>query len=284
MNILISGSTGLVGQRLKEVLLTKGHKVSGIGRADFSGPEESLNAKVGQADVVINLSGAPIVARWTESYKKEIMESRILTTRWLVKAMKSATAWRGLYISASAVGIYPEGDVFTEGNARFGNDFLAEVCKAWEAEAIKARPLAKVAVFRLGIVLSGEGGALKKMLLPFKLGLGGPIASGKQGFSWIHIDDLVNAYLFVIEKQLDGVFNLTAPNPTDNSGYTLAFGKVLHRPVFIPIPSFALRLIFGEGATMLTGGQKVLPGRLLNEGFVFGFPEIEAALQDLIGK
>lgn len=283
MNILISGSTGLVGQKLQEVLIGSGHKVTGIGRTDFSGPEDALHSKVGQADVVINLSGAPIVARWTESYKKEIMDSRVLTTRRLVKAMKSAPAWRGLFISTSAVGIYPEGSVFTESNARVGHDFLAEVCKAWEAEAMKARPQTKVAVFRLGVVLDRKGGALQKMLPAFRLGLGGPIAGGKQGFSWIHMDDLINAYLFVIEKQLDGIFNLSAPQPTDNAGYTRALGKILRRPVFFPIPAIGLRLVYGEGATALTSGQKAIPERLLNEGFVFKFPEIEGALADLVG-
>jgi uncharacterized protein len=283
MNILISGSTGLVGQKLKEALIRSGHMVTGIGRADFSGPEDALNTKVGQADVVINLSGAPIVARWTESYKKEIMDSRILTTRRLVKAIKNVPAKPRLLISTSAVGIYPEGGEFSESNARYGEDFLAEVCKAWEAEALKASPETKVAVFRLGVVLDRKGGALQKMLPAFRLGLGGPIAGGKQGFSWIHIDDLINAYLFVIEKQLDGVFNLSAPQATDNAGYTRALGKVLGRPVFFPIPAFGLRLLYGEGATALTSGQKALPERLLQEGFVFKFPEIEAALADLVG-
>jgi len=284
MKILVSGSTGLVGRSLISKLKDAGHEVTGLSRSGFHKGVGYLTPLVNDADVVVHLAGAPVVARWTPSYKKEIEDSRFLTTTMLTEAIAKATHKPRLLISTSAVGIYPDGEVFTEATARYGNDFLAKVCTEWEDCALKAATDTRVAIFRLGIVLSGEGGALKKMLLPFKLGLGGPIASGKQGFSWIHIDDLVNAYLFVIEKQLDGVFNLTAPNPTDNSGYTMALGKVLHRPVFMPIPAFALWLIFGAGATMLTGGQKVFPGRLLDEGFVFGFPGIEAALQDLIGK
>jgi len=284
MKILVSGSTGLVGRSLILKLKEAGHEVTGLGRSGFQQGVGYLTDLVNETDVVVHLAGAPVVARWTPSYKREIKDSRFLTTAMLTEAITNATNKPRLLISTSAVGIYPDGEVYTETKASYGSDFLAKVCITWEGGAMKAAADTRVAIFRLGIVLSGEGGALKKMLLPFKLGLGGPIASGKQGFSWIHIDDLMNAYLFVMEKQLDGVFNLTSPNPTDNAGYTRALGKVLHRPVFMPLPAFALRLLFGEGATMLTGGQKVLPGRLLNEGFVFRFPEIETALRNLTGN
>jgi uncharacterized protein len=282
MKVLISGSTGLVGKHLSAALKSKGFEVVSAGRADFVKGVDALALKVSQADVVVNLAGAPIVARWSASYKTEILESRIKTTGMLAAAIAAAGTKPRLFISTSAVGIYPDGEVFTEANARYGDDFLAKVCTDWEAAAMKAVTHTRVAIFRLGVVLSEKGGALSKMLLPFKLGLGGPIAGGKQGFSWIHIDDLVNAYLFVIEKQLDGVFNLTSPQITDNAGYTRALGKVLHRPVFMPVPAFALRLLFGEGADMLTSGQKVSPERLVNEGYVFLYPDIEEALADLL--
>lgn len=284
MKILVSGSTGLVGRSLISKLKDTGHEVTGLSRSGFQKGVGYLTPLVNNADVVVHLAGAPVVARWTPSYKKEIEDSRFITTTMLTESIAKATRKPRLLISTSAVGIYPDGEVFTEATARYGNDFLAKVCTEWEDCAMKAASDTKVAIFRLGIVLSANGGALKKMLLPFKTGLGGPIASGKQGFSWIHIDDLVDAYLFVMEKQLDGIFNLTAPNPTDNATYTKALGKALKRPVFMPIPAFALRLIFGEGATMLTGGQKVLPGRLLKEGFEFAFPDIAKALNDLIRK
>ncbi|PKP45615.1 MAG: TIGR01777 family protein [Bacteroidetes bacterium HGW-Bacteroidetes-11] len=284
MNVLIGGSTGLVGRKLTEALIRSGHKVTGLSRADFSGPEAALIQKLGKAEVVINLSGAPIVARWTEAHKKEIIDSRILTTRKLVNAMASSAVRPRLFISASAVGIYAEGEVFTEENAKIGNNFLADVCKLWEGEARKSPADTDVAIFRLGVVLAREGGALQKMLLPFRLGLGGPVAGGKQGFSWIHIDDLVQAFIFVIEKNLSGVFNLTSPEITDNASFTKALGKAVKRPAIFPVPAFALKLVYGEGASALTSGQKVLPYRLQKEGFVFQFPKLKEALEDIVRK
>lgn len=283
MKVLISGSTGLVGKRLAVALQAGGHEVFSAGRADFSTGVDALAIKVSQADVVVNLAGAPIVARWSAGYKREILESRIKTTGMLADAIAAAKTKPRLFISTSAVGIYPDGDVFTEASGRYGHDFLAKVCTDWEAEAMKAASHTRVIIFRLGVVLSDNGGALSKMRLPFKLGLGGPIAGGRQGFSWIHIDDLIKAYLFVMDKQPEGVFNLASPEPTDNAGFTKALGKALHRPVFMPIPAFALRLLFGEGAVTLTSGQKVKPERLLNAGFVFEHPSIESALADLLG-
>jgi len=282
MKVLISGSTGLVGKHLSAALKSKGFEVVSAGRTDFASGAAALAEKVNKVEVVVNLAGAPVVARWSEAYKKEIEDSRFQTTALLTEAIALATKKPRLFISTSAVGIYPDGEVFTEANARVGDDFLAKVCTAWEARAMKAAKETKVAIFRLGIVLAADGGALQKMLLPFKMGLGGPIATGKQGFSWIHINDLVNAYLFVIEKQLQGVFNLTSPRPTDNATYTRALGKVLHRPVFMPIPAFALKLVFGEGALMLTSGQKAIPENLIKAGFVFEHPDIEEALADLL--
>lgn len=283
MKLLISGSTGLVGRRLAEAFTKRGDTVVALGRADFAGDAGLIAEKVSGADIVINLAGAPIVARWSESYKQEILESRVNTTSIMVHAIGLAEKKPRLFISTSAVGIYPDGKIYTEANAEYGNDFLAHICKSWEAEAMKATAFTGVAIFRLGVVLSGKGGALAKMLLPFRLGIGGPIAGGRQGFSWIHIDDLINAWLFVIDNQLDGIFNLAAPEATDNAGFTKALGKAMHRPVFMPVPAFALRLLFGEGAITLTSGQKVIPERLLDAGFVFEHPKIEFALADLLG-
>jgi len=281
MNVLICGSTGLVGRKLASVLTLRGDQIVAVGRDDFKRGVTFLTEKVNNADVVINLAGAPIVARWSESYKREILESRIGTTGMLVQAIALADRKPRLFISTSAVGIYPDGQLYSEADAEYGNDFLAGVCKDWEAEALKSSEFTKVAIFRLGVVLAKEGGALQKLLLPFKLGLGGPIASGRQGFSWIHIDDLVSACLFVTDHKLDGIFNLTAPGVTDNAGFTKALGNVLKRPAFIPLPAFTLRLIYGEGAVTVISGQKVVPTRLLNEGFIFGFPDLDLALRDL---
>lgn len=281
MNILISGASGLVGTHLNRMFENQNDVVVSLDRNDFEGSQQTLAEKMEQADVVIHLAGAPIVARWTKAHKKAILNSRINTTYLLVHAMELAKKKPELFISTSAVGIYADGAVNTEKDGHLAEGFLSEVCQRWEAEALAARHLTKVAIFRFGVVLARDGGALQQMLPPFKLGLGGPIAGGKQGFSWIHIEDLMQAYRFVIEKKLDGIFNLTAPQITDNALFTKELGAALNRPAVMPIPAFGLRLAYGEGATSLTSGQKVLPERLLNEGFEFRYPDLKEAFGDL---
>lgn len=282
MNVLISGATGLVGSNLQKMFTARGDKVVALRREDFSGSLKAMAEMVSESDIIIHLAGAPIVARWTASHKKDIMDSRVNTTHMLVQAIESAEKKPELFISTSAVGIYADGAVNTEKDAHLADGFLSEVCQRWEAEALFAQPFTKVAIFRFGVILDKNGGALKQMLLPFKLGLGGPIAGGKQGFSWIHLKDLLQAYSFVIEHKLDGTFNLTAPQITDNDLYTKELGAALHRPAFMPIPAFGLRLVFGEGAASLTTGQKVLPERLLSEGFEFQYPNLKMAFEELL--
>jgi uncharacterized protein (TIGR01777 family) len=259
----------------------QGDTIVSLGRDDFSGSLPAMADKVNKADIIIHLAGAPIVARWTTAHKKAILDSRINTTHMLVQAMELAEKKPERFISTSAVGIYADGAVNTEKDAHLAEGFLSEVCQRWEAEALAARPLTKVAIFRLGVILAKDGGALKQMLPPFKLGLGGPIAGGMQGFSWIHIDDLMQAYHFVIERKLDGIFNLTAPQITDNALFTKQLGTALHRPAILPIPAFGLRLAYGEGAVSLTSGQKVHPERLLEEGFEFRYPDLKEAFGEL---
>ena len=282
MKILVSGSTGLVGKNLIPKLQDRGYEVEAIGREDFRQNISHLTKKVGQSDILIHLAGAPIVARWTFSYKKEILASRVDTTKMIVEAMAASENKPQQFISTSAVGIYPDGKTLTESSTDYSNNFLGQVCSAWEAEALKAKSLTKVAICRLGVVLARDGGALPKMLPSFRLGMGGPVAGGRQGFSWIHLSDLIDAYLFIIDKHLEGIFNLTAPGVTDNAGFTKVLGQVLQRPAIVPVPSFALKLAFGEGAVTLTAGQKVLPGRLLNEGFKFEFPDLLPALENIL--
>lgn len=282
MNVLISGATGLVGSNLQKMFTARGDKVVALRREDFSGSLKAMAEMVSESDIIIHLAGAPIVARWTASHKKDIMDSRVNTTHMLVQAIESAEKKPELFISTSAVGIYADGAVNTEKDAHLADGFLSEVCQRWEAEALFAQPFTKVAIFRFGVILDKNGGALKQMLLPFKLGLGGPIAGGKQGFSWIHLKDLLQAYSFVIEHKLDGTFNLTAPQITDIDLYTKELGAALHRPAFMPIPAFGLRLVFGEGAASLTTGQKVLPERLLSEGFEFQYPNLKMAFEELL--
>lgn len=284
-HIVIAGASGFVGQNLKTFFSNLDYKVSAISR-DVLNDKNKLQELLASSDVVINLSGANIINRWSESYKKLLYSSRIDTTSKIVQAIESISEVDGnkkpkLLISTSAVGIYDNKAIYAE-DGNYSNDFLSNLCQDWEKEALKASSVdTKVAIFRFGIVLGQGGGALSKMLLPFKMGVGGVIGSGNQAFSYIHIEDLLNAYKFVIEKQLDGVFNLCAPEPTTNKGLTKALGKALNRPTFFPVPEFVLEMIFSEGAKVLTDGQSAIPKRLLDNGFVFKYKNIEETINNI---
>ncbi len=233
---------------------------------------------------MINLAGASIIARWTPEYKELLRSSRLETTQAVVDAISHAEHKPKLLISTSAVGIYANDGVYDDISAKYSDDFLGTLCKEWEATALKAKSeTTRVAIFRFGIVLGRDGGALKQMLTPFKFGLGGTIGNGSQAFSFIHIDDLINAYDFVIANESqDGAFNITAPTPTTNRGLTKALGRSLNRPTFLPLPEFVLRLIFGEDAKVLTDGQSVRPTRLLEAGFEFKYRNIEDTIENLV--
>jgi uncharacterized protein len=283
--IAISGAGGLIGSRLTGHFKAKSRKVISLGRKDFTCTSEELAQKIDQAGVLINLAGAPVIKRWTEKYKKEIYKSRIQTTRKLVEAIKLANNKPSLFLSASAVGIYDQAHTHDEHSTHFADGFLGGVCTAWEAEAEKIPQQTRLAIIRLGIVLASEGGALKTMLPPFKLGIGGKIATGKQPFAWIHIDDVVSAIDFIVENdKTEGVYNLAAPGLINNQQFTTALGKALKRPTLFTVPAFALRLLYGEAAATLTGGQKVAPMKLEEAGFQFNYPEIEQALKSILAK
>jgi uncharacterized protein (TIGR01777 family) len=281
--IVISGASGFVGSALKNYFLNNNCEVTIINRIDFSN-EETLSSKINNCDVLINLNGANIINRWSESYKKLLYSSRIDTTKSLVNTMKQVSDKPNLFISTSAVGIYKNDKVYGETSEEFGDDFLANLVVDWEKEALRANELGiRTTIFRFGIVLGRDGGALAKMITPFKFGLGGTIGDGTQAFSFIHLDDLLSAYSFVIENDtLDGVFNLTAPNPTTNYGLTKALGKSLSRPTILPVPEFVLNLIFSEGAKVLTDGQSVVPQKLLDSGFEFQYKNIEDTIESLV--
>lgn len=278
--IAISGASGFVGTSLTKFFSNIGYKVIPISR-EILNNNNKLEELLNTTDIVINLAGANIINRWSESYKKLLYSSRIDTTSKIVKAINSISNKPKILISTSAVGIYDNISTYDE-NGSFSNDFLSNLCQDWEKEALKAKnETTKVAIFRFGIVLGQEGGALQKMITPFKLGLGGTIGSGKQAFSFVHIDDLLNAYKFVIENSHEGIFNLTAPKPTTNKGLTLALGKTLKRPTILPVPEFVLKLIFSEGARVLTDGQSAIPKKLLDLGFEFKFKTIEETIENL---
>lgn len=282
--IAMSGASGFVGSHLNRAFHAENYEVLPLGRKDFSLAPEALAERMDGTDIVINLAGAPIIAKWTEAYKKIMHESRIDVTKKLVKACSIASQKPKLFISTSAIGYYAPEGTHTEEHHVKSDDFLGRLTQDWEQEAMKSRDLGmRTVIFRFGIVLGKDGGALKKMLIPFKLGLGGAIGDGKQLFSWVHIKDLVRAYQTVIENTAyEGIYNLTAPNPTTNKGFTRAMGKALCRPTFFRVPKFVLRLQFGEGSQVLTMGQNVIPKRLLDSGFTFLFPEIEMAVKDCV--
>jgi len=280
--IAITGASGFVGSNLKDIFHQNGHDVIAIKREDLKDIEILSNLLDG-CDAVVNLAGANIISRWSEEYKNLLYSSRIGTTRNLFKAIEKTKNKPEIFISTSAVGIYDNQSTYDEENFNYGDDFLAKLCKDWEKEALKVQTLGiRTVIFRFGIVL-GDGGALGKMLLPFKLGLGGTIGDGKQAFSFIHIDDLKNAFEFALEHDnIEGIYNMIAPTPTTNYGLTKALGKSLHRPTILPVPSFVLNLIFSEGAKVLTDGQSAVPKRLLDAGFEFKFQNIEDTIDNLV--
>ncbi len=279
MKVAISGASGFVGSFLCEYFSKQGYEVSKIGIRDFDG---GLAKKLEGAELVVNLAGAPIIGRWSGEYKKILVSSRLDTTSKLSDAVCAMQTKPKAFFCASAVGYYAEGDN-DEYNYKKADDFLGELCERWEAAARAVEPCGvKCVNMRFGIVIGKNGGALSQMLPIFKVGLGGKIGSGKQGFSWIHLHDLARAIDFIYKKELSGVFNFTAPHPTTNSGLTDALGAALHRPTVFPVPEFALRLLYSEGAKVLTSGQKVYPKKLLESGFVFEYEDINNAVKDAV--
>jgi len=284
MNVVMSGATGFIGGNLTKAFTDRNWKVIPINREDLALGSGLLAEKIEGSDAVINLAGAPVGTKWTEQYKKILYDSRIETTKRVVNALEKIRQKPNLFISTSAIGIYSSKGSHTEESEDYADNFLGRLALDWERAAIKANEFGiRTVIFRCGIVIGRNGGALQKMLLPFRLGLGGVIGDGKQAFSWVHIEDLVSAYLTAIEdKRFQGIYNLTAPNPTTNEGLTKALGHAVHRPTFLRIPSYALKLQFGEGAGMLLEGQRVLPERLLKHGFKFRFSGIQEAVDESV--
>jgi len=284
MKIAMSGSTGFVGSYLKKVFSKKGWHVVPLLRNDFASGIAAVHDKIEGCDAVINLAGAPIAARWTEAYKEKLYESRVPLTQKIVAAMHGLERRPGVFISVSGVGIYPDGGPWSEEDSAHSDGFLGHLAWDWEQAALEAQSACiRTVVFRFGVVLGRGGGALAKMLPLFKLGLGGVIGSGNQPVSWIHSADLAAALCAALEESsFKGVYNLCAPHATTNQGLTRALASVLHRPDFLPVPAFAMKLVFGQGATVLLDGQNVVPNRLLDAGFHFEFERIEDALADLV--
>jgi uncharacterized protein (TIGR01777 family) len=240
-----------------------------------------------QADAVVNLAGESIAQRWTQAAKRAIRESRVAGTRALVASMHGAEAPPRILISASAVGYYGRhGEEPLDEDAGPGVGFLPEVCVAWEDEALSAQALGvRVTCLRTGIVLARGGGALAQMLTPFRLGLGGPVAGGRQYMSWIHLDDHVAMLVAALEDEgFNGPFNATAPEPVTNREFSSTLGHVLRRPALVPVPAFALRALYGEMAELVTTGVRALPAKALVRGFEFRFPHLHEALEDVLER
>ncbi len=283
MQVSLSGSSGFIGQELIQKFSGTEWNFIIIDRESFAMDDDTFTTKnIEGADVVINLAGAPIIHRWSESYKNEIYQSRIGTTRKIAKCIIKSRTKPKVFISASAIGIYDSHSTHTEESTRFSDDFLGKVCREWEAEALAAQSCCRVVIIRTGVVLGRNGGALASLHKMFSVGLGGVVGDGQQDFSWIHVRDLMNIFDFVIANdKISGIVNGVAPNPTTNLHFTKTFGKVLTQPAIMKVPNFALKALYGEGAISLLNGQKVLPEKLLKNGFVFQFPAIESALLNL---
>jgi uncharacterized protein (TIGR01777 family) len=294
MRIAVSGASGLIGGALVPALEVAGHDVRRLVRREPAGAHEAFwdpasgsldRAALDGVEAIVNLSGATIDRRWTGSRKREILDSRVDSTRLLASTAAGLDPRPHVFLCAGGTGCYGDrGDeILTEESAP-GTGFLADVCRAWEAAADPAREAGiRVVSFRHGIVLSRAGGALPRLLTPFKLGVGGRVGSGRQWWSWVDMDDLVAAYLFALDGGASGVANLASPSPVTNAQLTKALGKALRRPTVFTLPAFAARLAFGQMADeLLLGGQRALPGRLLDAGFEFRYPELDAALAHVL--
>jgi hypothetical protein len=294
-DVLVTGTTGMVGRSLAAFLTTGGHRVRRlVRRAPRNGDEFRWDPARGELDpaaldgvqAVVHLAGENIAGRrWSAAQKARILDSRVAGTRLLVNAMRAATRAPRVFVCAAAVGIYGDrGDeVLTEQSAP-GAGFLAEVCARWEGEARRAERVRSVQL-RFGVVLSPAGGALARMLLPFQLGAGGRIGDGRQWMSWIALDDAVGAiHHALFTETLDGPANAVAPRPVTNAEYTRTLGRVLRRPAIVPLPAFAARLAFGELANeLLLASQRAEPARLQQTHYDFAYPELEGALRHQLG-
>jgi len=279
MRVLLLGASGLVGKHLAGALRERGDEVANASLRDT----EAAAGAAESADAIINLAGEPLAQRWSASVKARIESSRVETPRRFLDALARRQRRATIYVSASAIGYYgtSESATFVEESPP-GDDFLARVCTGWEREARRAGDLGmRVAIVRTGVALARDGGALAKILPPFRIGAGGTVGSGRQWFSWIHIEDLVRIYLMALGG-VDGAVNACAPNPVTNADFTAELAEVLHRPAKIPVPTFALRALLGEGADILLKGQRVLPRRTQELGYSFEFPELKAALANLL--
>ena len=299
MKILITGATGLIGKKLVKLLLAKNHSVNYLStsiskiesKPNYKGfywnPEQSKIDEncIYEVDIIIHLAGANIAKRWTNAYKQEIIESRILSSELLYNLVKKNPNQVKQFVSASGTAVYPESfdKVYDETTKATEDSFLSNVVKKWEESANRFQVLGlKVCKLRTGIVLSNVGGALPEMVKPIKMGFGAAMGNGRQMQSWIHINDLVDMYCFIIENQLEGVYNAVTPNPVSNQELTTVIAKTLKKPLFLPnIPQFIMKLILGEMSYLLFSSKNLSAQKIIDKGFQFQFSKIKEAIVDL---
>jgi uncharacterized protein len=295
MNVVVAGGTGFLGRPLSRALAADGHDVFILTRGSTDRRTNSITwtpngesgpwaSAIDGAGVVVNLAGESIAAkRWTAAQKRKILDTRVLATRSLVTAIRTASVPPSVFVSGSAVGYYgPLGDEVVTEDAPPGSDFLARVCVTWEEEARRAaKAPTRVVCVRTGVVLEKDGGALPQMLPPFKVGVGGPVGSGRQYWPWIHRQDWIDLVRWAIRTpDAGGAINATAPHPVTNADFARALGRAMHRPAFMPAPAFALRLLLGEMAdALLLSGQRAVPRRAERGGFTFAYVKVDEALQ-----
>ena len=306
MRVVVTGATGMIGRSLVSALLARGEEVVGLSR-DAERGRRALDDRVvvhawpdplaepppsdalAGADAVVHLIGAPVAQRWSDEAKAAIRDSRVASTRFLVQGLTSLSpdVRPATLVSQSATGYYgPRGPEPIDESAPAGTDFLAGVVVGWEREALAAASSGvRVVVTRTGVVLSAEGGALAKMLPFFRLGIGGPVAGGRQYVPWVHLDDVVGAMAFCLgNHDATGPVNLTAPTPVTNSELSRTLGRVLKRPAFLPVPALALKALYGDMAEIVVTGQRAVPARLDELGYHFRYPELEPALRDVLDR
>ena len=298
MKVVVTGATGVIGRAVVQALKDRGDEVvvlsrnpskasSALGVEAFEWPDPKASPPPADAFIdavgVVHLLGEPVAQRWTSQVKREIRESRVLGTRNLIAGLREAGPRLQVLVAQSASGYYgPHGDEVVDESTPAGSDFLASVVVDWEAEASKAASEfgLRVPICRTGVVLTQEGGALAQMLTPFKLGVGGPVAGGKQYLPWVHIDDVVGALLFALDQDgADGPLNVTAPTPVTNRDFSKALGRALHRPAVMPVPGFALKALYGEMSMIVTTGVRAEPAALLRLGYRFEHADLDEALR-----
>ncbi|WP_422138597.1 TIGR01777 family oxidoreductase [Endozoicomonas sp. ALC020] len=299
MQILITGGTGFIGRRLVARLLSRGHRLTILSRQDSVGVQRLLTPEVSSVksltavnpsvafDAVINLAGEGVMdKRWTPSRKTQLLDSRVALTSELVDLIERMENRPGCLISGSAIGFYGGRDdaARLDESSGAGDDFASGLCVRWEQAAERAKGLGvRVCLVRTGVVLHPEGGALHEMMTPFRLGIGGPLGSGQQMMSWIHMEDMVNALLFLLENEsAEGAFNATAPEAVSNKDFAMALAGTLNRPALLKMPARVLKWMLGESSEMVLKGQNVYPERLMAEGYQFTYPQLKPALTQLI--